>query len=83
TSSQLARSDLELSMLEAIRGPCFEAVEFRPPYKANRADPPLSWELSRADRARLVEDWRDARNQATVAYLKRTYFGNRPPRCGP
>ncbi|MEO1596021.1 MAG: hypothetical protein AAFS02_12335 [Pseudomonadota bacterium] len=83
TSSQLARSDLELSMLEAIRGPCFEAVEFRPPYEANRADPPLSWELSRADRARLVEDWRDARNQATVAYLKRTYFGNRPPRCGP
>ncbi|MEO0345548.1 MAG: hypothetical protein AAF229_04735, partial [Pseudomonadota bacterium] len=83
TSSQLARSDLELSMLEAIRGPCFEAVEFRPPYEANRADPPLSWELSRADRARLAEDWLDASNQDTVAYLKRTYFNGRPVRCGP
>ncbi|MEM1437968.1 MAG: hypothetical protein AAGF61_03245 [Pseudomonadota bacterium] len=82
TSSQLARSDLELSMLEAIRGPCFEAVEFRPPYKANRADPPLSWELSRADRERLFEDWEDDRNRDTVAYLKQTYFNGQPVRCG-
>lgn len=82
TSSQLARSDLELSMLEAIRDDCFEAVEFRPPYIRNRADPPLSWELSQADRQRLRDDWAARNNRDTLAYLRRHYFNDTPASCG-
>lgn len=75
TSSQLARSDLELSLLESSLGDCFEAVEFRPPYEKKRAEPPLSWELSRADRKRLGKDWDTEQNASTVAHLKKNYFG--------
>ena len=77
TSSQLARSDFELSMI----GDCFEAVEFRPPYVPNREDPPLSWELSRADRQRIATDWRDDGNRDTVSYLRQSYFNGRVSGC--
>ncbi len=65
TSSQLARNDVELTLLEAMleqpsestpQDPSearpkvrFEAIEFRPPHRKNRREAPLSWELSEDD----------------------------------
>lgn len=74
TSSQLARNDLELAFLEQELGECFEAIEFRPVSDAKRRDPPLSWELSQADKAQILKDWDGNTNRAE--YIERNYFGS-------
>lgn len=81
TSSQLARSDLELSLLRGLFGERFQAVEFRPGPDPDRGDPPLSWELSSEDRARLRRDWCDPRNVAIVDDLATRFFNGRRAAC--
>ncbi len=75
TSSQLARNDVELTLLERMLGERFEAIEFRPPYQKNRREAPLSWELSDDDKAKICDDWRE--NAGRVAYLREKYFGGK------
>ncbi|MEM7052419.1 MAG: hypothetical protein AAF604_22325 [Acidobacteriota bacterium] len=78
TSTQRARSDLELELLARLMkelGVPFKAVSFRP---SDSSAPPLSWELSEHDKHSICESWRDAENLHKVEYLRDRYFPARP-----
>lgn len=73
TSTQAARNDLELQLLEWSLGEDVEltAVSFRPPGRENDRSPPLSWELSDADLQYLDRAWHSEPIENRVQTIRR------------
>lgn len=72
-STQVARSEIELSLLEELENRPSTAgkivrVPLRPPLQKDRPDPPLSWHLSREDKQRVCLDWLKQEDKVKVLY---------------
>jgi hypothetical protein len=71
TAGQRERADTELQFLQRLwcaRGTDIKSIEF----SFERADPPLSWQLSPAQASAIDVEWRADRNQAALDDLRKT-----------
>ena len=75
TSTQAARTDVELAILRQIDAVELDAVSFSPPVDSN-LEPPLSWQLSEENKRQIALDWCHSANQDVIIRLRRNYFPN-------